>query len=96
MTALLFLIAALATFRLARMFAKEEGLAGLFTHLRRQVPAKTNAGRGVRCPFCLSMHFGTLITGCLWWLGEVPASLAPIYAIALSGASVFIHVWQAD
>lgn len=92
----LFLIASLATFRLSRLFSQEEGPLSLFRRARREVPAKTNAGRGVRCPFCLSVWFGSLATAYLWWLGHVPAELMPLYGFALSGASVFIHTWQAE
>lgn len=87
---LLFIIAALAVSRVADVIAEEEGPAAIFQKLRRKVPAKTNAGRGVRCPYCVGIWLAALVTGWLWWLGLVPGNLTPVFGFGVSGAAAAI------
>lgn len=87
----IFTLGVLFVYRLSGMFAREEGPAGVFKKARREVPANTNAGRGVRCPFCWSVWIAFALTGYLWWLEQVGPWFTPVYAIALSGGAYLLH-----
>lgn len=91
MNFLTFLIASFATFRLALMLISEEGPAGAFSVMRRKIPAKTNAGRGVRCFFCISVYASALFTGLLYYVNEIQAWQTPIYWMGISGAAIAIN-----
>jgi hypothetical protein len=85
MSWLLFFVSGLAVYRVADVIADEEGPFGIFRKLRRKVPAKTNPGRGIRCPYCMGIWVAMLTTAWLWWIGSVPGELAVIYVFGLSG-----------
>lgn len=61
---LLLLIAALATYRLARMVAWEEGPGAVFTRLRGRIDPDqaTWIGRGLNCPLCVGFWIALPIT----------------------------------
>lgn len=88
---LLFAISALAVFRLSLMFSEEEGPLAIFSKMRRSVPAKTNPGRGIRCPWCWSVWWSFAVTAYLVWSGFVPLQVSPLYAFAVSGVAVLLH-----
>lgn len=61
----LFLLLALACYRIARLIAIDEGPAGIFVKLRIAAGAfdyneagqiKTSLGRGIACPHCVGMY----------------------------------------
>jgi hypothetical protein len=62
MTFFLFILAALATYRLALMFSKESGPGKIFMKLRKAPPPRSSAREGLSCPFCMSIWFGVVIT----------------------------------
>lgn len=62
----------LATYRVARMIAYEEGPFSIFLRLRLLLGAydigangepQTVIGRGISCPLCLGLYFAALWTG---------------------------------
>lgn len=87
----LFFLAALATYRLALMGSSEEGPAAVFARLRRQVPPKTNPGRGIRCIYCWSVWIAGAVTLWLALRGDVPWRDTGLYWFAVSGAAIAIH-----
>ncbi len=85
-------LAALATFRVSRMIALEEGPFSLFSKLRDRFTQRTWVGRGLACPMCLS--FWVALVFAAWWVW--PATFANIGLfivafLALSGAAVIIY-----
>lgn len=59
-----FAMAALATYRLSRMVALEEGPSEAFLSLRSWVCEQSNNGsacKGITCPLCLSVWVGLAI-----------------------------------
>jgi hypothetical protein len=87
----IFLISALATYRLSLMLSSEEGPLAIFARLRRKVPPKTNPGRGIRCSFCWSVWIAAVVTLYLLWLGTITKEISPVYWFAISGASILVH-----
>ena len=87
----IFFISALATYRLALMLSSEEGPLAIFARMRRNVPPKTNPGRGIRCFVCWSVWIAALATLYLLWLGLVSKEISPLYWMAISGAAVIIN-----
>ena len=91
-TALTFVIAALATFRISVALAEEEGPFGIFRAWRGALdPDQTTwLGRGVNCVFCVSfwvaLPFAVLIEPDLWRV--------PLVWFALAGAVVLIRRWE--
>lgn len=82
-----FLLGALATYRIARMIADEDGPADLFASLRGAVDSdqRTWVGRGLNCPLCVSVWVALVLAmplggrqWVLWWL-------------ALSGAATWLY-----
>lgn len=76
MTPLVFLIAVLATHRVSRMIAIEEGPFSMFSWIRGKLDAdqKTWLGRGISCIACVSFWVAgiiALLIGASWleWLG---------------------------
>lgn len=98
LTWLTFLIAALATYRVASMVAEEEGPFSLFLKLRtkaaqRNIPSEKNwIARGVRCPLCVSFWVG--------WVFAIPFYQSPAQyaftALALSGVTVVLKQFQPE
>lgn len=93
MNLLLFIIASLATYRLSRMMAIEDGPGDLFVRFRTWV-WKIGRGRrdglykGLACPLCLSFWIGAGIALILPW--NTPTEYA-LTTLALSGAAVFLY-----
>lgn len=90
MNALTLLLLALATYRLARMVASEEGPAGLFQALRGHFDPDqhTWVGRGLNCALCVGVWTAPLVLG-LWWLWP-PLVWWP----AVAGAAVILTKWE--
>ncbi len=99
MSALDFLILALATWRLSHMVALEPGPVHVFERLRVALGAKESLNTGwqatgfwselVLCPLCLSVWLGALCFA-LWLLS--PASRYVFSVLALSGLACAIEL----
>ena len=101
---MLFVLLALATFRLSHMIAKEEGPWNIFGRLALVLGAEVQSdisGRKtwhgtnvlsklVLCPLCLSVWVGLILT-VVFIRGPVLAVI--LVAFAVSGASVMIELW---
>ena len=69
MTPFLFLLAALATYRISLLFVKESGPARIFAKLRK-APAKRSAtAEWLSCIFCFSMTGSAFVCLALWLSG---------------------------
>lgn len=94
MIALYLVIAALATYRVARIITEEEGPFEIFARLRRRVADdQTWIARGLHCPFCVGFWVAGVFVVYLIAIGEVPITLVPILWPAVAGAAVKIHEW---
>lgn len=87
----LFFLAALATYRLALMGSSEEGPAAIFARLRRQVPSKSNPGRGIRCFNCWSTWCGIVFAVYFCTKEWLMWNVAPLYALALSASAMLLN-----
>lgn len=84
---LVFFLSAFAVWRVANIIAEEKGPFAVFEIIRQKIPAKSTAGEGIRCPFCVGVHLSILTTAWLWWIGSVPAEMCVIYVFGCSGAA---------
>lgn len=70
-----FVLAVLATYRIAHMMAREDGPFDVFSRVREKVGQEHWYGRGMHCVLCLSFWIAlpaALIAGLPWlmgWLG---------------------------
>lgn len=92
-------VAALATYRLARLLAWDEGPAGLFASFRRALGGEdidletgqpaTNLGRGVTCPHCLGVWIAALLS----LLSLYPSRLGDVFlaVFGLAGAQSYLQ-----
>lgn len=92
-------VAALATYRLARLLALDEGPAGILKTVRQALggedidpetlQARTNLGRGVTCPYCL----GVWVAAALSLLSLFPSSLGDFFltVFGLAGAQAYLQ-----
>lgn len=71
------ILAVLATYRLARMFALEDGPADVFANLRNRFDSDSWFARGLRCPLCVG-----------FWIALGVALLVPF-----SSWQMFILTW---
>lgn len=71
MTPMEFLLLVLATWRVARMLALEEGPFGVFAETRKLSSPDTWWGRGFRCPLCAGFWVALLLTGVTLTLGPI-------------------------
>lgn len=69
LSALEFIVAALATFRLSLLVTKEDGPAFVFRKLRRVPPKRSATATWLSCIFCFSMTASALVCGALWLAG---------------------------
>jgi hypothetical protein len=85
----LFILAALATYRLSRMIADEEGPFAIFTKLRGAYPPTDWVGRGLECIMCVSFWVALPIALYIDWTWT-----APLTWLALSSVTVIIRKWE--
>lgn len=73
------ILAILATYRIARMIAIEEGAFGVFEWVRSKVDPRQNTwlGRGMNCPMCIS-----------FWV-----ALAFTFLIQVASLQLFLVTW---
>lgn len=81
-------LATLATYRLSRMIALEDGPVDVFSNMREKVGQATWVGRGVHCVLCISFWLSWLVVLLL------PLASLPEYVLAalgIAGGVVVIH-----
>jgi hypothetical protein len=93
----IFIIAAFCVYRLAVMFTKERGPAGIFKRIREWPdPEKQEVlYEGLRCMWCCSVWFAALVTLALVLIHQITFSsqwfaLVAIYWMALSGVAIAV------
>jgi hypothetical protein len=89
-----FLIAVLATYRLAKMLAEEEGPFKVFTRIREATPEQSNLRRGIECIMCVSMWVAFPIAIVVGLFGPIDPWLVPLLWPALSSVTVLIRRWE--
>ena len=97
MTALQFILLALAVYRLALMVSKEDGPTWIFRKIRRSVPAKSSAKEGIQCTLCVSAWASIPISLFAYFHESLPlwARITGdcfILMLALSGAAIVVHM----
>lgn len=93
----LFLLAVLATFRLATMIALEKGPGFIFRWIRRQPPPKSATREGLNCPLCVGVWAAACVTVGLALAGLIEWPYAPLWWLAISGGAVACHfTWTSD
>jgi len=85
-TFLLFLILCMANYRLAMMWATEEGPFELCQKWRNLFIKDGWLGRGVRCPYCTGFWTGALLALFIW------PHFIPVW-FGLSGAVLLLDKW---
>lgn len=96
MNPFIFILSALASFRLALMFSKEKGPGYIFEAIRNATDPMGKLRAGLECILCESVWWAGVIT--LYWayLDEVPWRSTPIYWLAMSAAACIIHFQWGD
>ena len=90
----IFLIAALATYRLSRLLADEEGPWSVFSKLRDLTPEQSSWRRGVECIMCVSVWVAVPIALLLGIVGACAPWETPLVWLALSSVTVLIRKWE--
>lgn len=87
------LLAVFATYRLARMFALEEGPFGVFDRVRGRADPeqKTWLGRGVNCPLCLGWWIAGLVVLALLPLADWRTFMLTWFGVA--GGMAALYLW---
>jgi len=105
-----FIVGALAVYRLAVLLAKDDGPGDWFLWIRTWLGAydyerpyggearpRTNLGRAISCPRCLSVWLAMPVATWVWWLAPMGAGTwwaAGVWGVlgwlALSGAAVWL------
>lgn len=88
----LFLIGALATYRLSLLISKEDGPAWIFRKLRRLPPPKSSVKQGISCLLCVSLHMSAPVALYFWWSGRISNTDIWLYWLAFSAAAIVIHM----
>ena len=93
---IIFIVAALATYRLSMMLTEEEGPFSIFTRLRGRLDPdqKTWLGRGVNCIMCVAFWVALPVAVWLGIVGAVDPYLTPLVWLGLAGAVVIIRRWE--
>lgn len=83
-----FLVAALATWRLSFLVAREDGPWRLFAHIRR-AGNRMGIGRALECTKCLSVWFAAPLA---WFVGGSIWQMVVVW-LGLSGVTVLVDEW---
>lgn len=86
---MLFILAALAVYRLSRMITDEEGPFSIFTKLRTAFPPVDWIGRGLECIMCVSFWVALPFACYVDWTWTTPLTW-----LALSSVTVIIRKWE--
>ena len=94
-TLLTFLVAALAAYRSARMFATETGPFALFAKIRRNIDPeqKTWIGIGLNCPYCCGVWASMLFYGLLVYSHNNIIHFL-VYVLAIAGIQTILQSWE--
>lgn len=91
---LTFLIAGLATYRIARMLTEEDGPFSVFLRFRnRYTDDRDWFAIGIRCPYCVGFWVAAFVVLFLVVLGLSRIEHVPLLWPAVAGAAVKIHEW---
>lgn len=90
--AFIFILNALACYRLSLMVSKERGPGGIFAKLRNIPDPEKHEfiWEGVRCLWCVSVWMAGAITIYAIWVPWVSLVLAPIYWLAMSSVTIIL------
>lgn len=93
---LIFIIASLATYRLARMIVEEDGPAFIFKHLRdKQTNDKSSIAHGLRCFYCVSVWIALAAALLLIVVDGWSVYLLPIWWLGIAGlAAKIFEFWR--
>lgn len=91
-----FIIASLATHRIAVLVTEDEGPFSIFTRLRGALDPdqKTWLGRGMNCVFCVGFWAALPVAVFVTVLGYADAWAWPLTWLGLAGAVVIIRRWE--
>lgn len=89
MLPMIFILAALATFRISRMITDEEGPWAIFLKLRQRYPGVNWFGRGLECIMCVSFWVALPIALYIDW-----SATTPLTWLALSAVTVLLREWK--
>lgn len=91
---LIFVLAVLATYRIGRMIAEEDGPGFVFKKLR---DSHTNDKRsfdvGIRCFYCVSWWAALAATAFVTVLGEADVWLWPLIWFGVAGGAAKVYEW---
>lgn len=87
----LFILHALATYRLALMFSKESGPGRVFRKLRNAPPPRSSWREGLSCIFCESVWFALASTLSLCFMGKVSWEMWWLWWLAGSAVAVVLN-----
>jgi hypothetical protein len=91
-TTMIYLLAVLAVYRIARITAMEEGPGGIFDKVRQSIdPQQTTwKGRGLNCPLCQGVYVAFLAT---WFLPVHSIGEFMLTWFGIAGAQTLLHLW---
>ena len=90
---MLFLLACLASYRIARMLAREEGPFGLFTALQGLgATQRTWWQRGLQCPLCIGFWVAPLVVLLVW--GPLPWAIFVLRWLAVAGGAAWLQMTE--
>lgn len=92
---LTFLVAALASYRVARMVVAETGPFAIFAKLRWRIDRKqeTWIGIGLNCPYCVGLWVSIPFLGLLVYSQNNIVHFL-IYVLAVAGIQTIIQSWE--
>lgn len=95
MTALTFIVAILAAYRLAVMVAKEEGPWSVFSNIRGHLDPNqaTWIGRGLNCAACVSVWTALIVVLAILYLPEIIVTPIALWLAVACGA-MLINRWS--
>ena len=80
---------ALATFRVALMFSKEQGPCNVFDGVRQCIEGKARClTQGIHCLWCWSIWVGSFFAGYYWLMGRADFFIA---MLAFSAVAVILN-----
>jgi hypothetical protein len=94
---LTYILAVLATYRVARMLALEEGPFSVFDRWRNLFLKDDWIGRGMRCPLCLGFWLALpAAVAALLFDRTLPADAALLVWLGIAGGQAVLWDWTND
>lgn len=87
---ILFIVAALATYRLSMMFSRELGPCNIFARIRALFKPDGCWHKGITCVFCETVWWAGLISFWIMLIGAISWQFVIIYWLGMSGLAVLI------